>query len=127
MKTMKFKLTRLHWAKAAAMAYDRTVEKEVWQEKIQSSKTGVLHVATIGALGEIIFSELTGLQVDDAVYDRGTSAISLLGICGLQLRLVSGQEASLRCICFLMNQGDQTCLSCSGLIIDVTRLRCSVT
>ena len=71
MQTKKLKLTRVHWAKAAAMAYDRTVEKEVWQEKIQSSKTGLLHVATIGAVGEIVFSELTGLPVDTAVYDRG--------------------------------------------------------
>lgn len=71
MVTEKFRLTKEHWAKAAAIAYDRTIGKEVWQEKIQSSRSGLLHIATIGALGEIIFSELTGLPVDTNVYDRG--------------------------------------------------------
>jgi hypothetical protein len=78
-QTKKYKLTRVHWAKAAAIAYDRTVEKEVWQEKIQSSKNGLLHAATIGALGEIMFSELTGLPVDTAVYDRGDKCDFSLG------------------------------------------------
>jgi len=71
MQTKKIKLSRVDWAKAAAIAYDRAANKEPWQEKIQSSKAGLLHISIIGSLGEIVFSRLTGLPVDEAVYERG--------------------------------------------------------
>lgn len=65
-------LTRRDWARAAAIAFDRKVAKDDWQNETQAKyRDGLLHTAIIGALGEIAFSSLTGLPVDESIYEFG--------------------------------------------------------
>jgi hypothetical protein len=68
---MIFQLTRNEWARAAAIAFDRASRKKPSQSKIQRRNDGLLHCATIGALGEIAFSQMSGLPVDTNIYLGG--------------------------------------------------------
>ena len=76
---MKLELNRSDWGRAAAIAFDRTERKQPHQDRIQTRRAGLLHAATIGALGEIKFGQLTGLPVDTAVYTRGDKYDFLAG------------------------------------------------
>jgi hypothetical protein len=64
-------IAREEWGNAAAIAFDRASKKIPGKGKIQSRKEGLLHCATIGALGEIAFSQMTGLPVDRNIYVGG--------------------------------------------------------
>jgi len=68
---MIISLTREEWGNAAAIAFDRASKKKPSQSKIQRRNEGLLHCATVGTLGEIAFSQLTGLPIDKNIYIGG--------------------------------------------------------